>query len=365
MACIVLFAPVIGVKALAWGLIAGLIAQTLVLGLTAPRLGFTYTPALEFRHPAIREMLGPAVLLLFTIGAVQVNATVDRVMASALGPGSLSALSYADKLVQVPLIIFAGSIGTAVFPYFSAQITNKKTDDFVDSLTRTIKISGLIFLPLTALAVVLAQPVIQLLFQRGAFSLGATGLTASIFVLYALQFFFYTLVLVLNRVLIAFNDISSLLKITAVSVVTNIAFNLLFLQIIRPAAAGIALSTSAVLFVSSLLFIRHLRTRDIRLPWKDIAGSLLKSGTIAVLLAAGTALAFRLAYPFFVYRPALNRLCILTLILFLAAALFVALSRLLRVPELPAVALFLRSKFTASASRPHDQGETYGMPDLS
>ncbi|MEI6634087.1 MAG: murein biosynthesis integral membrane protein MurJ [Chlamydiota bacterium] len=290
IAFIALDARTRGVMTLAWGLCAGLVAQCAVLLIAARREGFRPGLAGARGHPALREMTSGALLFVIGITAAQINIFVDSVMASYLMPGSLAALSYAAKLVMVPIAIFTASLATAVFPFFSMQAAGDRIGEMKDSLAKSIRMAGFIFLPMTAALVILARPLIGLLFQRGAFDRGATDLTSAIFACYALQLFFYTVCIILVRAHLAFRDMGILIRVAFAGVGMNIALNLLFILLIHPPAAGIALSTSLVQVIAMGMFYRPLARRIGSLGGRGIIPGLLWISLCTAAMAGGMCL---------------------------------------------------------------------------
>ncbi|HOE27958.1 MAG TPA: murein biosynthesis integral membrane protein MurJ [bacterium] len=283
---IVLGAQRMGVMALAWGLGAGLLAQCLVLAAAARREGFR--PAfLDARgEPAVREMTAGALLLIVGIVAAQGNVLVDSVMASYLAPGSLAALSYAAKLVMVPLVVFTGSLATAAFPHFSKQAAGGRIAELKEALAASIRMAGFVFLPLTVALVILARPLIALLFQRGAFDREAAELTSAILACYAPQMFFCTVSILLVRVHLALDERAVMVKVAFAGVGMNVAFNLLFIRLIDPPAAGLALSTSLVQCIASWLFYLPLARRIGALHAQDLLPALLRTACASAAMAA-------------------------------------------------------------------------------
>jgi putative peptidoglycan lipid II flippase len=235
-------------------------------------------------------MTSGALLFVIGIAASQMNILVDSIMASYLAPGSLAALSYAAKLVMVPITIFTASLATAVFPFFSMQAAGDRIGEMKDSLAKSIRMAGFIFLPITAALVVLARPLIGLLFQRGAFDRGATDLTSAIFACYALQLFFYTVCIILVRAHLAFRDMGVLIRVAFAGVGMNIALNLLFILMISPPAAGIALSTSLVQVIAMGMFYRPLARRIGSLGGRGIIPGLLRISLCTAAMAGGMCL---------------------------------------------------------------------------
>jgi putative peptidoglycan lipid II flippase len=247
--------------------------------------------------------------------------------------GSLAAIGYADKLVQVPLIIFSGSISTAIFPYFSRQAAENKLTEMSESISKSVRMSAFIFIPLTVMAVILAKPVISLLFEHGAFTPAATLVTSRIFVCYSFQIFFFTVAIIFYRAILALRDSAAFLKVALFSIILNVALNFIFIRMLKPPAAGIALSTSVVQAVSCVILSVFLQKRKIVLDWKYIFGGLLR--VIPASAAAGAALAS--VYGWYAshvqcHTPALNAAGI---VLGVAAgsAVFIAVSSLLGLEE--------------------------------
>jgi putative peptidoglycan lipid II flippase len=261
-----------------------MVIQFIILLPFVVRKGYRHHLSLDWRHSAIREMTYLSLLLFVNMFAGQMNVVVDRIMASYLSSGSIAALGYADKLVQVPTMIFSASIATAVFPFFSAQVAENRIEEMKHSLARSIRMSGCIFMPLTVMMVILARPVIQVLFQRGAFGLRATELTTAILVCYSFQLFFYSAGLILARVYLVFQDMATLLKLTGLGVALNVLLNLVFMRLIMPSVAGIALATSVVYAVTMFLMLALLRKKMIHLRGGYILSGLVKSAICAAIM---------------------------------------------------------------------------------
>ncbi len=283
---IALFVGRWGVFVLPWGLLAGLTVQFLILVPIVVRKGYRHHLSLDWRHPAIREMSYLSLLLFVNMLAGQMNVVVDRIMASYLAPGSIAALGYADKLVQVPTIIFSASIAAAVFPFFSVQVAENRIEEMKHSLARSIRMSGCIFMPLTVMLVILAKPVIQVLFQRGAFGPQATELTAIILVCYSFQLFFFGAGLILARVYLVFQDMATLIMMTSLGVALNVLLNIIFMRLFTPPAAGIAFATSVVYGITMSLMLALLRKKMIHLGGSYILRGLAKAAICSVIMGA-------------------------------------------------------------------------------
>ncbi|KAF0126464.1 MAG: virulence factor [Elusimicrobia bacterium] len=290
------FANEWGVFVVGWGLLIGTALQALFLVPVARKHGFRYHKALELGHPDIQRFLNLA-FILSLIGLVAgLTGVTNRFMASWLPGGSIAGLAYADKLVQVPLIIFSGSIASAIYPFVAAQAAGDQLPELKDTVSTSIRMAGFIFIPMAVIMMILARPAIQLVFQRGAFDAAATDLTSSIFVFYTLQLFSIYVIVILQRVLFAFHCLKSIFKITAVTVVLNLVFNLIFMKLLDPPACGIALSTSVVSFLAAIMYFITLKKRVQNLHGLAILKSLARITAISLVAGLAVFLAYRGLY---------------------------------------------------------------------
>lgn len=319
---------------LAYGLLAGLIIQCLFLIAITKQRGYRHYFDFNWRHPAVKEILFLALPFFIVITMAELNIVVDRVMASYLDPGSIAALGYAGKMAQVPLIVFSSSIGIAVFPFFATQVVEDKTEELRDTLGRSIRMAGFIFIPLTVILVILSRPLIQLLFQRGAFTSWATDLTSIIFSCYLLQCFFYTAGMILEKVFLALQDIASLLKITIAGVIMNVILNLIFIRIIVPPAAGIALSTSAVCCITMFFAFFFLRRKLFQLRGKYIFQGISKVVISSLFMGIGVFYMLRVFQKFVIFNSTLGQALCLIILGSIGLIIFIGISSILKLPEI-------------------------------
>lgn len=287
------FTDKIGVYTLGWGLLAGTVLQFLFLAPIAKRYGFSYSPSLDLDHPEIKKSLESAFIFLIITVLGGFNTVVNRYMASWLPAGSIAGLAYADKLVQVPLVIFSGAIASSIYPFLSAQAAENKLDEMRRTVSLSLRMSGFIFIPLAVIMMILAEPAIRLLFQRGAFDMAATGLTSQIFVYSCLLLFSNFAVAILMRLMFAFADFRGILKVIAVGLVLNAGFNYLFIRLLTPAAAGVALSTATVSLITALLFFAILKKRLGNLHGLQILGALARITAFSAVAGAAVHFSFR------------------------------------------------------------------------
>lgn len=340
------FTDRLGVFVLGWGLLAGTILQFLFLAHFAKQYGFRPSGVLDLAHPEIRKSLNLTFLFLIISALWGLSTVINRFMASWLPGGSITALAYADKLVQVPLIIFSGAIATSIYPFLAAQAAENKIEDIKNTVSLSIRMSGFIFIPLAATMMILAKPAIRLLFQRGAFDAAATDLTSQIFVFYCLLLFSNYAVAIMIRLLFAFQAPLSIIKVTIAYLSANIILNFIFMKLMDPPACGIALSTAASSFIAAILYFIALKKRVPNLHGLEILRSLLKIAAFSAVSSLAV---------FFTYTglagvfqdTLLSRVFVLSAAAGAGFLAFLAVSAVFRLEEFLKIYQLIRTRFGA------------------
>ncbi|MFO7600320.1 MAG: lipid II flippase MurJ, partial [Candidatus Desulfacyla sp.] len=175
------------------------------------------------------------------------------------GPGSVSALSYGNKVVSLIIGVGSLSLGTAIFPHFSRMVAANDWTGVRATVKTYARLIVLIAVPMTLLLVYLSHPIVAVLFERGAFTAGDAHLVGRVQALYLLQAPFYFLGIMGVRLLSALKKNHILMGISAANLLTNIAGNYIFMHFLG--LSGISLSTSVVYCISVILIYLSLRSR--------------------------------------------------------------------------------------------------------
>ncbi len=155
------------VRSLAVGMILGAAFQVL---LQVPGLRGTYLrPGLRLGHPAVRRIARLYTPVLLGLSFALIGTVVDAALASGQQPGSAAIMRYATTLIQLALGIIATAVSLATLPTLSRQGADSDLVEYRRTLTMSLKVVLLLILPATAALAALAQPIIVLLFQQGAF----------------------------------------------------------------------------------------------------------------------------------------------------------------------------------------------------
>jgi putative peptidoglycan lipid II flippase len=173
---------------------------------------------------------------------------VDQAMAAMLPSGSVAALSYGYKIVGLIVAIGATALTTAALPYFSHMATEQDWAGCRHTLTRYTALVLGITMPLMLALIAFSHPLIRLVFQRGAFNALDTDLVSRVQQCYFIQIPFYMCGMLFVRFLSSIRRNDVLMYGSAISLTLDVSLNFILMR--KMGIAGIALSTSLVLFVS-------------------------------------------------------------------------------------------------------------------
>jgi putative peptidoglycan lipid II flippase len=281
----------LGGQVLAWGTLAGAILQWMVQvpaqwrsGLGRLRLRF------DFNRPGVREtvrLMGPATL---SSGMTQINVYTDLFFASFI-PQAAAALGYANLLVQTPVGIISNMILVPFLPIFSRLADPENWGELKLRIRQGLITTAITMLPLGAIIIALALPIVRVVYERFAFDQEASQIVTSVLIAYSIGMFVYLARDVLVRVFYALGDADTPFRISVFNIFLN-AF--LDYWLIRPfGAAGLVLATVGVNIVSTVWLLMVLNRKLNGLPWRDwsipIAGLTLGS-LVAGLASWGTLL---------------------------------------------------------------------------
>ena len=287
------------VRGLAWGAVIGAALHLLVQVPALARIGFRYRPLPSWRVPGLGEVLrlmGPRVLGL---GIVQVNFWVNTALASGMQAGSVAALNNAFILMFTVIGVLGQSVGTAVFPTLSTLSAQRDTAELRRTLSRAL--SSVLFLSIPAgigLAVA-AEPIVALIYQRGAWTASDTAGTAWALAFFSLGLAGHTVLEILVRAFYALHDTWTPVKIGTLTMLLNIALALGLIRIFgypgqtefaRGPFGGLALAMSiATALESTALWIilrRRIGGLDERRVLGGAARTLLAAGAMALVAGA-------------------------------------------------------------------------------
>ena len=263
----------------ATGLAIGvLIGGFLQLGFQVPFLikkGFYFWHKSKIYHPGLKRIGLLMLPTIFGAAVYQINILVGTLLASLLPEGSVSYLYYADRLVQFPLGIFAIAIATAVLPSLSRQAAAADFTALGATFAYAMKLVFFITIPAMVGLIVLRQPIVALLFKRGAFDAEAVRLTAYALLYYSVGLWAFSAVRIVVSTFYALQDTKTPVQTAVISVCANIVLGVIFMWPLGH--GGLALATSLASMLNLGLLVRALRQKLGVLEWRSITASVCKT----------------------------------------------------------------------------------------
>jgi putative peptidoglycan lipid II flippase len=243
--------------ALAWGVAIAGVAQFLFLARACDREGFALRLRMPKLSPQTKELLKRMAPVALGSGAAQINLVIDVILASLLAAGSISWLYYADRIYELPLAVIGIALGTALLPLQSKQIRLGEHGQARATLNRALEAASLLTLPATAALIVLAEPIVDVLFRRGAFTSADASATAAALIAYTAGLPAYVAVKILTPNFYARGDTKAPVKIAILAVVFNTGFGASSMWVVGH--VGLALATALAAILNAILLARLLR----------------------------------------------------------------------------------------------------------
>ncbi len=262
-----------------------LLGGMLQLGLQVPLLikkGIAFWRSSPWWHPAMKKILLLMWPVLFGTAVYQINSLIICLLASMLPQGSISYLYYADRLVQFPLGIFAISLATALLPTLALQAANQQWEQLQATFAYALRLVFFVTLPAMAGLIVLREPVVRLLFARGAFDEQAVRLTASALIYYGVGLWAFAAVRIVLSTFYALKDAKTPVVLGAVAIIFNTVMGVLLMGPMQHNGLALALSLASALNLAMLTLA--LRRRMGALGWRPIASAIGRSGLCALLM---------------------------------------------------------------------------------
>ena len=280
-------APSLGVQPItivAIGALAGGVGQLVIQWPPLRREGFRYKPVLDFRDEGLRHVLllmGPG-----TIGmaATQINVFVNTVLATGEGTGAVSWLDFAFRLMYLPIGLFGVSIAAAATPAISRMVAEGDLGRIRSTMASGIGLMMLLNIPATLGLMVLARPIVSVIFERGSFTASDTAATAAALQFYAIGLVGYSIVRIVSPTFYALRRSRIPVMVSAGSILINVALNLALVRVLG--YRGLALGTSITALLNASVQLWLLRREIHGIEGGRIASTAGRVVIAALLMAA-------------------------------------------------------------------------------
>ena len=274
--------------ALAWGVIAAGIIQFAWLYFACRRAGLPLSLKIPKMDPEVKKMIKLMIPGIIGAGIVQINLWIDTIIGTFI-PKAISYLYYADRINQFPLGVIGVAVGTALLPLLSKQVEKGDKKEAIKSMNKALGLAMFLVIPCAVGALVVAEPVVAALYQRGAFDYEATRATAYALMAYAIGLPAFVMIKVFTPGFFSVHDTTSPLKIAVMSVVINILLCLILVFFFKAIGfyphVGIALATGIAAWINVFQLVRILKMDGRFVPDYELNTKIMK--IIGASLAMG------------------------------------------------------------------------------
>ncbi|MGO9512233.1 MAG: murein biosynthesis integral membrane protein MurJ [Steroidobacteraceae bacterium] len=335
-----------------WHALIGLAIGTLIGGALQfavqlpplAHLGYRYRPDLQWRDPgvsAILALMGPSVIAAST---TQFNVLINSMFASTLGDGAIFWLAIAFRLMQLPLGLFGVALGTVTLPLLSRLVVAGQMTAFRGELSRAMRLMFLLTIPSTIGLMMLAEPIISVLYQHGKFDAYQAAQAAGALRFYALGLAGYAALKVLVNAFYALDRRKTPMLVSFLAVGLNLLFNWIFTFRLGWGPRGLAFSTGLVATCNFLILYALMRRRLDGLESRRMLKALGKIAAAGAALGAVCAASSHWLLADWATQAFWSKASSLLGTIFVGALVFAGCGTLLKIEELAELAGALKRR---------------------
>jgi putative peptidoglycan lipid II flippase len=305
IAAIVFLCPLLGatkekmVYGLAIGVLIGGGVQLGILYFPLKRKGYSLSTGVDFRGEGLKRILRLFLPGMFSLSVTQVNAVMDKLLAFFVKGHAESApseLFYGNLIVELPLAVFGISLSVAVFPSLSRLRASNRMQEFRTTFSYALRQALAIGLPASAGLIIVREPIVRLVYQRGVFLHAATEAVAAVMMCYAFGLFAYTAIKIVVSAFLSLQDPRTPMRVGVGITALNFAMNCVAVFVMKR-VWGLALATSLSAAIQVIILLYLLRRKIGRFGGRQIALSTLRiilataaMGAVTLLALAGARL---------------------------------------------------------------------------
>jgi len=337
------------IDGLAWGALIGSFAGNVAYAFYCLRKeGFEFHPSLNLRDPGVRRVGALALPVILGLSLPQIDVIINRWFATFVSADAPAALNYANRLMQVPLGVFAQAAGTAILPTLAAYAAKNAMDDLRSGVSFGLRSVLALNIPASAFMVVMADPIIRAVYMSGKFTSADVGAASIALVCYSVGIFAWAGQAIVARGFFAMQDTMTPIVLGSISTVIFIPMNYVLMKLMGH--GGLALATSIAAALHLVLLTIFLRKRLHGLEGARVIASTVKI-TVATAAMSAACWGVRVGLAGVVDVEARKGAALAVLAAMAAGTLvYLACCKLLRVEEAEYVWKAIRRKLGGSAA---------------
>ena len=277
-------------KLLGIATLIGTASQLLIQLPSALKSGYKYRLYLNLKDKYLIKMMRLIVPVFIGVGVNQLNTVIDRSLAYTLGDGAFTILNSANKLNNFVLGLFTATIISVIYPNLSKLCNEEKRDNFVNTIKKSINSIVILIVPISVGAIVLAEPIVRIVFERGKFTQQDTKMTAIALSFYSIGMLAFSLRDILNKVFYSLKDTKTPMINGTISMIINIILNVILIKFMG--YGGLAFATSLSAIICIILLLLSLKNKIEYFGQDKILITIIKCTISAVVMGIVTKISY-------------------------------------------------------------------------
>lgn len=343
---------VVGVVLLTWnfgimgfsiGVVLGAVVNLMVQVFPIKREGFKYEFKIDLGHEGVKKFFRLFWPVLLGISVQQINLIVNRYFGSGQGKGILSSMTQAQRIMQLPINIFAYAIAMSIFPTMVEHFTHGRMNSYKKDLSMGIRNVAFIILPASVGLISIRIPFIRAIYLQGNFSPENVPILANLLMFYCIGMIGYSVRHVTSQGFYAIQETLTPVCINIFILIFNMVLSFAFVKVLGANGIAIAYSTAGLASMTLQLFFLKRKVGTIR--GKEIGTSILKSLISCAVMSALVDLETRLLEKVLPMTSKKNQIIEVLLLLIVGAAAYVITAYILKMEELQSIIDIFKKRF--------------------
>lgn len=284
------FSERFGARGLMVAGILGIVSQIYIIVRTMEKKGYRYKWRLNLKDRYLPRVIKFLLPIIIGIGINELNNSIDNGIASTLAVGSIAELNYANEIINFFIGIFVAAIVTVIFPILSESHNKKDIESLKVEINHGIATLVKVSLSVSIILMTMAEPIVKIVFERGAFDAEASFFTAEVLVYYAVGLTAMSLIPLITRVYYSIHDTNKPVIISILGLIVNVILDLALAPIMG--ARGLALGTSLSVILVAIIGLWDLNVRLQFVERKKIKGKLAKLLLTTAVMTIGVILTY-------------------------------------------------------------------------
>lgn len=328
--------PILG---LAIGVLIGGILQLIVQIVALQRKGVYLGIAKKFNHPGVKQIKRLLLPRLFGSGVYQINVVIDTLCASlssVVGPGGISAIYYANRIIQFPQGLFGVALASALLPAISGLAARKEVESLKKTIQFALRIIFLILFPVAFFCIFLSTPIVRMLFERGEFDTYSTAITSTALLFFAPGLLSYGGVRIMVTAFYALQDTVTPVKVAGTCLLVNAVLNFVLMGPLKIGGIALASSVATTLNFLTLFFVLDKKLGGLK---KGLKKYLMKLSFAGMIMGVFVYFSWQLI-------PISNEWVKLMLVGALGLSVFILICFILKVEEIKKVSDEIKKRYS-------------------